>query len=150
MIISTPQPDDLWQHVCSKCRSARINKFERYRWSCACVRPDPVGRRAATPAAPVVRPNRTPRPPCVFLGESTGKRHKVGCGDKYLDEHFCRCSQRQIVEIKSRKGTQSKVLTPKAIPRGRCRDLEIYKGAVAACVDCPLYRAGLLTSLPAE
>ncbi len=93
---------------------------------------------------------KEPRPPCAFLGSATGKQHKVGCVSTYLEEHFCNHPLREVVEINSRRGTQTRVLTPKAIPAGRCRDLEFYRGAVVACVDCPLYRAGLLPAPSGE
>lgn len=90
------------------------------------------------------------RPPCAFLGSPTGKQHKVGCVATYLTEHFCNHPAREVVEHHSRRGPQSRVLTPRAIPAGRCRDLEIYRGAVVACVDCKLHLAGLLPSPPGE
>lgn len=99
-------------------------------------------RESAAQKSPPKR--KVPRPPCAFLGSATGKTHKVGCVASYLTEHFCQHPAREVVEIHPRRGTQTRVLTPKAIPAGRCRDLEIYRGAVVACVDCLLYRAGLL------
>ena len=109
-----------------------------------------LGKKAKRESAAWQSPpkRKEPRPPCAVLGSATGKQHKVGCVANYLTEHFCQHPAREVVEVKSRHG--QKVLTPKAIPAGRCRDLEIYRGAVVACVDCPLYRAALLPAPPAE
>ncbi len=151
-IVSRQQADGSYAHRCVKCGAGRVNKYPRYAFTCACpadVQQAPFTPPVFTPLA-AVRSDIVVKLPCVFLGPPTGKEHKVGCVDAYMQEHFCRCPSREPVAIQSRRQTQATVMTPKAIPRGRCRDLEIYRGAVLACVDCPHYRAGLLKAPPAE
>lgn len=90
---------------------------------------------------PVVAVVTRAKLPCAFLGEPTGQHHKVGCVNAYLDEHVCLCSER--TGKLSRRGNW---LPPRAIPGGRCRDLD---GVILrSCLDCPLYRAGLLSFTP--
>lgn len=83
--------------------------------------------------------------PCTFLGRTTGKMHKVGCVDRYLPEHTCLCSERQMFVLVSTSGKVKPhhVRKPVAIPGGKCRDLRDEWGEVS-CIDCSLYRAGLL------
>ena len=153
-------PDGKWVHGCTDC-GAMLKGYGHepfVAWVCKCSRPKPVqgpkvtiGKKTA-PATPAKKRQPTQDDmrkamPCVYLGELTGKAHKVGCVERHLEEHYCRCPQREVVEIKSRRSA-SRLLIPKAVPKGRCRDLEIYKGAIVACIDCPHYRAGLLAGLP--
>lgn len=100
------------------------------------------GRRRAEAVTSVLVPRQ--KLPCAFLGLPTGKRHKVGCVDAYLPEHACGCGERstEVRESKRRPG-ELLVLPPRAVPGGRCRDLDALTGVVS-CLDCTFYRAGLL------
>ncbi|QDT74529.1 hypothetical protein [Lacipirellula limnantheis] len=141
-IVSRQQADGNYSHRCQKCGQGRVNKYPRYAFTCACpadVQRAPFAPPVFAPRSAAGRTESVVKLPCVFLGEPTGKRHKVGCVATYLAEHYCRCPSREPVEIQSRRQTQSNILTPKAIPRGRCRDLDVYRGAVVACADCPFF-----------
>ena len=87
--------------------------------------------------------------PCAFLGAPTGKKHKVGCVDRYLPEHACLCGERLPFVSKPKRAELKPhhVRQPVAIPGGRCRDL-VAKWGEVSCLDCPLYRAGLLIASP--
>lgn len=168
MIITTPQPRGFYKHLCDRCGDARVVPFPSLRWPCKCqefATTGPSRRPTLTPEQQAARERREQErrakrvadkqrleTPCVFLGAATGKKHKVGCVNKFLPEHKCLSGERlPFVKPyrKKRNGATGRVIEPVAIPGGRCRDLAAAWGEVS-CLDCPLYRAALLPAPPAE